>query len=54
MLVILLLLLVLLVALIVLFFKSCEYLNKIYQEYHQIDVLETEQSYFPNFYNNKY
>jgi len=54
MLVIFLLLLVLLFVIFVIFIKTCDFLNKIYQEYHHLDVFETEQSYFPNFYNNKY
>jgi len=33
--------------------KSCKFFNKVYQEYHQIDIFETDIQNFPNFYNGK-
>jgi hypothetical protein len=33
--------------------ESCELFKKVYEEYHQIDVLETDTKNFPNFYNGK-
>ncbi len=46
-------LLLLIILIILNIIKSCEFFKKVYQEYHQIDVLETETKNFPNFYNGK-
>lgn len=43
----------LLIIMILIATKSYKYFKKVYQEYHQIDILETETKNFPNFYNGK-
>ena len=45
-------LLILLILTILITRKTIKYLNKIYQEHHNVDVLD-DLTHFPNFYNGK-